>query len=138
MKTCSTCKESKAVEQFSKFSKSKDGLQARCKQCCKAAYIADKPAQIARVTARNLKHKAELKQYLFRLKSNPCTDCKISYHPFVMDWDHVRGTKVNDINYLVRSAVSWQKLEAELAKCELVCSNCHRLRTGVRAGIISI
>lgn len=136
MKRCQTCKTEKLLSEFNVASKAKDGLQARCKSCFKAAYVADKPAQIARVTARNLKHKIELKAYVSELKKSPCTDCNISYHPFVMDWDHVRGTKLKDISELVRSAVSWAKLKEELTKCELVCSNCHRLRTGKRSGMI--
>ncbi len=34
-KTCSNCNELKSTKQFSKYSKSKDGLQARCKECNK-------------------------------------------------------------------------------------------------------
>lgn len=52
-----------------------------------------------------------------------------------MDFDHVDGTKVANINILRN--YSTQALSEELAKCELVCSNCHRERTWQRARIDS-
>ncbi len=56
-------------------------------------------------------------------------DCGVYYPPFVMDFDHRDPTKkVSKISNLMRLG-SRQKLEAELAKCDLVCSNCHRIRT---------
>ena len=133
-KICVTCKELKTFDSFAKMTKSKDGLQARCRSCAKEAYNADRAKQIARVSARNLAHRAELKKYVWELKSNPCTDCGNSYHPVVMDFDHVRGDKSKDISLMVRSAVSLQKLKEEISKCELVCSNCHRIRTFTRSG----
>lgn len=60
------------------------------------------------------------------LKTKPCADCGHSFPPDVMDFDHVRGVKVAKISRLVRS--STESLLEELAKVELVCANCHRLR----------
>lgn len=44
-----------------------------------------------------------------------------------MDFDHVRGAKVSGI----ANMWSWHpdRVRTELAKCELVCANCHRIRT---------
>jgi predicted HNH restriction endonuclease len=30
--------------------------------------------------------------------------------------------------------LSWVRVEAEIIKCDLVCANCHRMRTARRAG----
>ncbi len=60
----------------------------------------------------------------------PCKDCGVIYPPCVMDFDHVRGEKKYNIGYLV-SIGTPRMLEDELAKCELVCSNCHRIRTHI-------
>ncbi len=59
------------------------------------------------------------------IKSGPCTDCGHTFHPEVMEWDHVRGDKVRDCGE-IRTIPA---LLREVAKCELVCANCHRLRT---------
>lgn len=65
-------------------------------------------------------------------KAGHCVDCGQSYPPYVMDFDHVRGEKVADVNHL-RNRSSWQRLAEEIAKCDLVCANCHRERTHQRA-----
>ena len=71
------------------------------------------------------------RQYLDGLKSVPCKDCGVAYPPYVMDFDHIRGRKVRGIGKMLTS--SWSTLQAEIAKCEIVCSNCHRERTHQRA-----
>lgn len=61
------------------------------------------------------------------LKAVPCGDCKGTFPPECMDFDHVRGEKLFGI--AVNMNISWERLEAEIAKCEIVCANCHRIRT---------
>jgi hypothetical protein len=74
---------------------------------------------------------AKVANYINEKKDNPCTDCGIKYHRWAMEFDHVRGAKEFAISQ-ARSEVSLEKLKAELAKCELVCANCHRIRTHAR------
>jgi hypothetical protein len=50
-----------------------------------------------------------------------------------MDFDHVRGEKTVNLARLRNSRSAWAKLVAEIEKCEVVCSNCHRIRTRMRA-----
>lgn len=67
-------------------------------------------------------------QYLVRaLKSVPCTDCGVLYPYYVMEFDHIIGTKSNSISGLMSGTKG--KLLLEISKCELVCANCHRIRT---------
>lgn len=63
-------------------------------------------------------------------KDAPCADCGVKYPPFVMDFDHVRGTK--GFNIAPNRSRSLELIKAEIAKCEVVCSNCHRARTHAR------
>lgn len=67
---------------------------------------------------------------LHDLKDRPCADCGNRFPPECMDFDHIRGEKRAGIAQIAhyKGAV----LEAELAKCELVCANCHRIRTVAR------
>jgi len=75
------------------------------------------------------KQKAHLSRYIQDMKSKtPCMDCKISYPYYVMDFDHVRGRKQANVMELI-STLSKKKIDEEIAKCEIVCSNCHRIRT---------
>ena len=52
----------------------------------------------------------------------------------MLDFDHVRGDKVKELSVLVSQGVSVRKLDAEIAKCVVVCANCHRRRTAIRQG----
>lgn len=70
-------------------------------------------------------------EYLDKLKSQPCADCGISYPPYVMDFDHVRAPKVASVSKMVMWG--WEKLKTEIAKCEIVCANCHRERSYQRS-----
>jgi hypothetical protein len=67
-----------------------------------------------------------------KLKDRPCKDCKRKYPPYVMDFDHVKGRKAFAIGDGLRTGKSFEKIVAEIKKCELVCSNCHRIRTHTR------
>lgn len=64
------------------------------------------------------------------LKTAPCSDCGITYQPCVMDFDHRPGERKarRGIVGLITSG-SVETLIAEIAKCDLVCANCHRIRT---------
>lgn len=70
-----------------------------------------------------------LKQYVRDAKTGPCADCGVAYPPVVMDFDHRPGTvKTFDVAQLFKYG-SLSKVQNEIAKCDLVCANCHRLRT---------
>lgn len=70
--------------------------------------------------------------YTSKLKAEtPCSDCGISYPPYVMDFDHIGDDKVMAVSKIVQ--YSRERLIAEIAKCEVVCSNCHRIRTHLRS-----
>jgi lysyl-tRNA synthetase class I len=78
------------------------------------------------------KQKAYLAQYIRDLKEkSPCMDCKEYYPYYVMDFDHVRGKKHKNVMELIPT-LSKKKIDEEIAKCEVVCSNCHRIRTHIR------
>ncbi len=89
-------------------------------------------------TARRLRQRERVRQarlWMAALKEGiPCTDCGGVYPVWVMHWDHLPGfDKVDAISSLVSSRSRTITL-AELQKCELVCANCHVLRTTGRAG----
>ena len=63
----------------------------------------------------------------------PCADCGQLFPVFVMHWDHLPGfEKVDDVGNMLRRFARETILE-ELKKCELVCANCHVMRTVKRA-----
>jgi hypothetical protein len=65
---------------------------------------------------------------LNRLRSGPCEDCGGRFPACAMDFDHRPGqTKVKAVSRMASSKL--ERLLAEAAKCDIVCANCHRLRT---------
>lgn len=62
-------------------------------------------------------------------KKKPCADCGNEYPPYVMQFDHVRGEKLFMISETRQAKMSIAKLHAEIAKCDVVCANCHSIRT---------
>jgi len=63
-------------------------------------------------------------------KALPCADCDVAYPYYVMQFDHL-GDKQFGIGQSV-GQVSQGRLRAEIAKCEVVCANCHAERTHQR------
>lgn len=82
---------------------------------------------------RNTKYRASIVKFVHDMKEKtPCKDCGMSYPYYVMDFDHLDGSqKLNDINYLSATG-RIAALRREMVKCEIVCSNCHRIRTHKR------
>lgn len=59
-----------------------------------------------------------------------CADCGYSAHHAALDFDHIdRVAKTKTVAWLVSHAAPWSELLAEMEKCEVVCANCHRVRT---------
>lgn len=85
----------------------------------------------ASIRATLLRRQLKYRALLDHLKDGPCADCKNTFPPVCMDFDHVRGEKVGQLSRMVRKYGAGA-LENEIAKCELVCANCHRIRTQKR------
>lgn len=83
---------------------------------------------------RNKARFEESSRRLREAKNRPCMDCGGKFPPFVMDFDHRDGvTKMGNIAKLLKSW-SWARLQTEIQKCDLICANCHRIRTARRGG----
>ena len=69
---------------------------------------------------------------LDRCRAVPCSDCGERYPPCAMDFDHRDpSTKRAAVTRMIGRAGT-QRLLDEIAKCDIVCANCHRLRTSRR------
>ena len=121
---CGICKEYPAKDQ-------KRG--GYCIECHRAASRKNYRENKDRYYAQAKKREKELDELIIRHKSKPCADCGIQYPPYVMDFDHLDGdTKEFGICHMRRRRMAFDKIEAEIAKCEVVCANCHRERTNQR------
>jgi hypothetical protein len=80
------------------------------------------------ITTRKKGNQSKNRAYIRKIKDVPCMDCGISYPYYVMDLDH------RDPTTKYKSLGEMQKhphdiVILEVAKCDVVCSNCHRERT---------
>ena len=130
MKHCKSCDTIKKVTEFAINRSTKDGLQSQCKECRHLYYktkVYPRLKEKDRLKKSNRAGYIKLRSEYREHKSKPCTDCGIMYPPYVMEFDHL-GDKLYNISDIVRNGCK-KKYLAEIAKCELVCSNCHRIRT---------
>jgi hypothetical protein len=67
------------------------------------------------------------------LREHPCVDCGET-DPLVLGFDHLRDKK-SSISKGLRDR-EWQSVLDEIAKCDVVCANCHRRRTARRSGFV--
>ena len=105
----------------------------RCKDCV-AKHKANYQKANPELRKKWKRAAANKKRDLVRAAKNvPCTDCGVSYPYWVMDLDHCRGTK--DFNLGNYAKYGLEKVKKEIAKCDPVCSNCHRNRTAKDLGL---
>ena len=73
----------------------------------------------------------ERREFLNWLKEEQvCSDCHHAWPTFVLEFDHCPGVKKRfSISDWARTSVPLNDLQVEIAKCDLVCANCHRIRT---------
>jgi Zn finger protein HypA/HybF involved in hydrogenase expression len=97
---------------------------ALCFKCYMRTYAADKNSKFRR-TAR---------VYIAEVKRNAtCADCGGKYPPCVYHFDHVPGRGEKRFN-LGSGDYSLKAVQDEIAKCDIVCANCHAIRTWVSRG----
>ena len=77
----------------------------------------------------NAENKRKVYEYL---TVHPCVDCGMT-DVRVLEFDHVSGEKRANITRLLAQAIPWTGIEAEIARCEVRCANCHRLKTYERS-----
>lgn len=76
---------------------------------------------------------ARVRVHLIEAMNGGCVDCGLR-DIRVLEFDHVRGQKVESIGVMVRRGYALEAIRAEIAKCEVRCRNCHVIATLSRLG----
>jgi hypothetical protein len=127
---CTICRDPKPEDEFYR---SKGKRMSRCRDChkkimrprAKAHYQENKSYYLE----RNKRSGKEARELIQKIKEEtPCADCGNKFPYYVMDFDHVRGEKLGNISEIFFN-LGRLKLEEEIKKCDVVCSNCHRVRS---------
>ena len=138
LRRCGRCNREKPVEEFAWRRKAKGQLDSYCRPC-RAAYKQEHyatnrqkyiDAAQRRRRAIVLKRVRCLVEYL---RDHPCADCGET-DPLVLEFDHLRDKEFG-IGKGLRDREGRSVLD-EMAKCEVVCANCHRRRTARRGGFL--
>lgn len=129
---CSRCREWKAENEFHHSQKGEYTYCRDCRNAYDRRYYTERGA--AARNARRRDWQAAAREWMNSLKSGvPCADCGEMFPVFVMHWDHLPGfEKVDEIGTMVGNR-SRDLILKEIEKCELVCANCHVIRTVKRA-----
>lgn len=131
MKKCKDCGQEKSLTEFYIYRHGERiTYYARCKTCEKKR-LREKVGQATKNSQRRARVN-KTQEIVNELKNISCADCKIFYPPYVMDFDHVKGVKILSVAKMISQCYALEDIMAEIAKCEVVCSNCHRIRTHMR------
>ncbi len=130
-KNCSKCQETKPHDQFNKkFTINGVRPTSRCRQCNMKTSAEHTKNNYSKKMQDNKDRYWRQRAWMDSLKDKPCMDCGKSYPPECMDFDHRDPTiKVERLSELSRKLASPVVILAEVAKCDLICANCHRIRT---------
>jgi hypothetical protein len=131
MRRCARCTADRPLDDFPRDRSRSSGRHPYCKPCHRAVSAArtqsgDWREWRRQAAARNY---AAARELLNRLKSAPCTDCGGTFPPYVMQYDH------RDPASKRRNVSTWASagcitgMLAEIARCDLVCANCHAIRS---------
>jgi len=151
IRECSGCGDIKPVIAFATFRTAGGELRRRgiCKKC-RGAYAVEN-AESLRVYRKQYNKRTTTKRHLDQAarrqtaksfvdaykEARPCADCGRKFPAVAMDLDHVRGGKVRNVSGLVSGSYKLELIKAEIAKCDVVCACCHRIRTAKRKENVS-
>ena len=113
----------------------RDTLCRACRSAYgKQHYVANRQryidqAQVVKARVR-LERTARLLEFFV---SHPCVDCGEN-DPVVLEFDHLGDKRFNVSRGLTDRR--WDDVLEEIARCEVVCANCHRRRTTWRRGSV--
>ena len=146
MKICSACGLEKDLADYYQRKLGPRGGEYynHCKNCLRIRgrryYDENRGRQAGLANKRRREYRESRKEFVTQLKDKPCVDCGQKYPPYVMDFDHRMGeTKRGSIANLVnQNFLTYSEILAEVTKCDLVCANCHRIRTFTRLSIVEV
>jgi hypothetical protein len=131
-KRCCTCQQIKPLSEFNKLRRAKDGRQYSCRDCNKAYHYANWDRHMVQIRSRVKDQRIVNQTFIVSyLRTHPCVDCGET-DIVVLEFDHLRD-KTAAISRLIGSSHSVGRILEEIAKCDVLCCNCHRRRTARRA-----
>ena len=127
MRICKKCNQEKPINAFVKAKQCKLGFSYTCRECnWKIRSPQYKANRKERAAVENKKNR-DRKSFMVSLFGNKCFDCNQSYPDCVYDFHHLDPT-IKDFKLSSIRSMDIDKINKELSKCVMLCSNCHRVR----------
>jgi hypothetical protein len=132
-KACPKCSRNLTICSFSIRRNSPDRRMSWCRECQSGAssrsYQGDRKAIIKRSAIRQRQTRGDNRTWLaLFLADKLCMDCGESAAD-IFEFDHRHGAKSGSVSKMLQNGFSLRTIEAEIAKCDILCPNCHRIRT---------
>ena len=126
MKQCTMCDSHKDESEFHKSKRWNDGLQKYCKECHKGInkkhYMGNKDAYVSRANVARKTLTGWWKQYKETLSCECCGESRW----WCLDFHHKDpSTKDMAVSSMISNTRSKGAILEEIAKCVVVCRNCH-------------
>ena len=128
-KTCSKCKQQKGLRAFYRQTDARDGRKSHCKVCTKAANVLWLHTNKERVYQLRTERLRPARNWFFLYKKTlQCLQCGFNDHPAALDFHHRDpATKMYSVGQMWVTAKSIEAMKEEIAKCDVLCANCHRI-----------
>lgn len=81
-----------------------------------------------KISKRMYEFRIERQKIIYGYKNRPCQDCNIQYPPWIMQFDH-RDPSKKQFTIGTGKTLKLSRILEEIAKCDVVCANCHFDRT---------
>jgi hypothetical protein len=131
---CSGCGESKDATAFTPDRRNRSGFQSWCRDCTRQAGRAREGTPVRRKKQNGYRrdYRRTRREHILALKGTKCMDCNDEFPPGQLHFHHVDPTtKVSKVTALSNGPLS--SIDAEAAKCVVLCAACHSARH-VRSG----
>jgi hypothetical protein len=131
---CSRCKQLRPTDGFNWRRKLAGQRDSYCRPCRaeykQEHYAANRERYVSNAAKWQRDSRKKRLAYVLRFfKTHPCVDCGET-DPRLLEFDHVADKSFN-VSYGIRY-LAWDRVLAEIAKCEVRCGNCHRRKTAQR------
>ena len=129
---CTRCGELKPASGFPRRRRDGDHLQTWCRSCFsevnRGNYRASHETYLRRLSTNTQRIRSTVRARIDAyLLAHPCVDCGETDID-VLEFDHLSDKRM-EVSRLWGQGYPWRVIEAEIAKCEVRCGNCHRRKT---------
>ena len=138
MRMCARCHVAKPLEDFPIKNAARGTRRSYCLRCCREYgrehYRNNVAMYVRKAAARAAIERTANRAFVWNyLLTHPCVDCG-ERDPIVLEFDHREPrTKFREVARLVHTH-GLSAVRAEIAKCDVRCGNCHRIRTATQFG----